>query len=183
MDAQFKETLINGRRCKYWVKVGSFEFDFSNVYRATRIAFKINSPINDTRLLQLNLLINSPSISIRNFRERTNTSCIRPSQIISRIVTSSINQSSPFSSATHNCIWQLYSQAQYRVSTLKMLRVNSFKVLLFRTAILWHGVKRRFSTSTLGPYSFLITFLLILKCELSFAHLCGNSNKQLKGVK
>lgn len=69
MDAQFKETLINGRRCKYWVKVGSFEFDYSNVYRATRIAFKIDSPINDTRLLQLNLLINSPSILTRNFHD------------------------------------------------------------------------------------------------------------------
>lgn len=69
MDTQFKETLINGRRCKYWVKVGSFEFDFSNVYRATRIAFKIDSPINDTRLLQLNLLINFLSISTRNFHD------------------------------------------------------------------------------------------------------------------
>lgn len=109
MDAQFKETLINGRRCKYWVKVGSFEFDFSNVYRATRIAFKIDSPINDTRLLQLNLLINFPSISTRNFHDAnvpTDASCIRLSQIISRIVMSPINQSSSFSPAT-----QLYSSS------------------------------------------------------------------------
>jgi len=107
-----------------------------NVYRAMRIAFKIDSLINDIHLLQLNLLINSPFISTRNFHE-TNTSCIRLSRIISRIVMSSINQSSSVSSAT-----RLYSHVQYRVNTLEKLHVNS--KVFFRTAILWHGVKVAF---------------------------------------
>lgn len=100
-----------------------------NVYRTMRIAFKIDSLINDIHLPTIESSDKFPICLDTQLPrcQRTNTSCIRLSQIISRIVMSSINQSS-FSSAT-----RLYSRVQYRVNTLEKLHVN-LKVF-FRAAI------------------------------------------------
>lgn len=67
MDARFKETLINGRWCKYWVKVGRVEFDFSNLYHTTRIAFKIDSPRSTTPPSTIESFLINPHLSRRNF--------------------------------------------------------------------------------------------------------------------